>query len=97
MITQVVSYICKEGQREIFWKDIVSAGIDIEGGKETGNTHYEFFLSLQNENVILLVESWENEKLLECHYQSDNFKKLGALKKIYVMQTIIEKYTNNNE
>lgn len=96
MITQVVSYICNEDQRDKFWKDIVSARIDIEGGKEIGNIRYNFFLSLENSDTILLVESWEDEKSLECHYGSENFRKLGVLKKTYVKQTIIEKYISNN-
>lgn len=96
MITQVVSYICNEGQRDNFWHEIVSAGIDIEGEHELGNIRYSFFLSLQNEYTILLVESWEDEKSLEWHYKSENFSKLGLLKKTYVKQTLIEKYINNN-
>jgi quinol monooxygenase YgiN len=95
MITQVVFYICNEGQREIFWHDIISEKIDKDGKEEIGNIHYSFFSSLENKNIILLVESWKDAQSLDCHYESETFKKLGVLKKKYVRQTIIENYTNN--
>jgi quinol monooxygenase YgiN len=95
MIIQVVSYICKEDQKEDFWKDIVAAKIEQLGKNECGNIRYNFYSDLEDKNVLLLVESWQDAKSLDDHYQSDNFKKLGDLKKKYVMRTIIEKYTNS--
>ena len=95
MITQVVSYICNEGQREKFWSDILFERIEQAGKQECGNIRYNFYFALEDKDILLLVESWQDSKSLDDHYQSENFKKLGALKKKYVDRTIIEKYTNN--
>jgi quinol monooxygenase YgiN len=92
MITQVVFYRCKEGQRDNFLNEVKSIGIDQKCKVEGGNIRYSFFASLENDDTLLLVESWTDTHSLECHYKSDNFMMLGALKKKYVEQTVIEKY-----
>ncbi len=58
---------------------------------ENGCLRYDYYFSVQEENVILLVEQWESEKLQQEHMQHPNMTRLQALKAEYIANTILQK------
>ena len=56
MLTIYVKYIAKEGCREKFLREIVEQGILTAIRNEDGCIMYDYYLSAQDENVVLLLE-----------------------------------------
>ena len=91
MLTLYVKYTAKPGCRESYVRDIVSEGILTTIRAEAGCIRYDYYFSVQEENVILLVEQWESEKLQQEHMQHPNMTRLQALKAEYIANTILQK------
>lgn len=92
MVVLNVTYKCKQGMREAFLKAIKSEGIDMTCRGEAGNVKYDYYMSAEDENEMLLLEKWEDENALSEHTRQSHFQRLGEMKADYVNDTLIEKY-----
>ncbi len=92
MITLNVTYKCKSGKRNAFLEAIQKEGIDKASRAEDGNIKYDYYLSVTDNDEILLVEKWKDSNAISEHGKQKHFKKLGELKADYVTDTIIERY-----
>ena len=41
---------------------------------ESGCISYNLYASIEEENVLLMLEQWENPEVLQSHMQTDHFK-----------------------
>ena len=92
MIVLNVTYKCKDGMREKFYGTIVSEGIDAASRAEDGNFKYDYYMSTDRDNEMLLVEKWRDADAVAVHQGQAHFKRLGELKGEFVEETVIEKY-----
>ena len=92
MIVLNVTYKCKEGMRDEFLEAIMTEGIDVACRAEDGNFKYDYYMSTQDDNEMLLVEHWRDADALAVHQSQAHFKRLGEIKYEFVDETIIEKY-----
>ena len=89
MMTLFVKYICKPGRREVFLREIAARGIDTAIRAEQGCLCYDYYLSVQDPNVILLVEKWTEPEAQKVHMTQPHMKDLSALKTNYVLDTVL--------
>ncbi len=94
MIVLNVTYKCKDGMRDEFLEAIMAEGIDIACRAEDGNFKYDYYMSVQEDNEMLLVEHWRDADALAAHQGQAHFKRLGEIKNEFVDETILEKYQN---
>ena len=94
MIVLNVTYKCKDGMRDEFLEAIMAEGIDIACRAEDGNFKYDYYMSVQEDNEMLLVEHWRDADALAAHQDQAHFKRLGEIKNEFVDETILEKYQN---
>ena len=80
----LVTYTVKPGCREQFVREVVSQGVLAAVHAENGCRQYEYFFSVENENVVLLRECWESEAHLRAHIAQPHMATLGAIKKQFV-------------
>ncbi len=92
MIVLNVTYKCKDGMRDEFLEAIMTEGIDVACRAEDGNFKYDYYMSTQDDNEMLLVEHWRDADALAVHQSQAHFKRLGEIKNEFVDETIIEKY-----
>ena len=92
MIVLSVTYECKPGAREEFLEMIMTNGIDVASRAETGNIKYDYYMPVESEDEMLLVEKWTDADALASHSKQPHFVKLGELKREYVIDTIIERF-----
>jgi quinol monooxygenase YgiN len=45
---------------------------------DPGCISYNLYTSTENENVLLMLEQWENFELLQSHMQTEHFKAFGT-------------------
>ncbi len=95
MIVLNVTYKCKPEMRAEFLEMIMTEGIDIACRAEEGNIKYDYYLPIDNENELLLVEKWRDPDAFASHSRQPHFARLGELKSEYVNDTIIEKFEIN--
>lgn len=91
MLTLYVKYTAHEGCREKFLREIVEQGILTDIRNEAGCLRYDYYLSAQEENVILLIEQWESEAHQRVHMQQTHMKPLMEIKDKYIAETIFGK------
>lgn len=91
MLTLYVKYTVHEGCREKFLREIVEQGILTDIRNEAGCLRYDYYLSAQEENVILLIEQWESEAHQRVHMQQPHMKPLMEIKDKYIAETIFGK------
>ncbi len=92
MIVLNVTYKCKPQMREEFLEMIMADGIDVSSRAEEGNIKYDYYIPIDNDDELLLVEKWRDEDALAVHSKQPHFANLGKMKKDFVDDTIIEKY-----
>jgi quinol monooxygenase YgiN len=78
--------------RDEFLEAIISEGIDVACRAEAGNIKYDYYMSTDNDDEMLLVEKWRDADAVTTHGQQAHFKRLGEIKDEFVEETIIEKY-----
>lgn len=93
MIVLNVTYKCKPGMREAFLDAIKAEGLDAASRAEEGNSRYDFYFSVDSEDGVALIEYWRDEECLALHNTQPHFKRMGELKKEFVEEVDLKKYT----
>ena len=91
MLTLLVKYTAKPGCREKYADQVISSGLLDAIRAEEGCLHYDYYFSVQEENVILLIEQWESEALQQAHMRHPNMARLKELKEAYIDGTVLQK------
>ena len=79
-------------KRDAFYKAAKEAGVVKASKEETGNISYNYYLPIEEDCVIFLLEQWKDAKALKEHGESEHYAKLGEIKADYVLKTDIVKY-----
>lgn len=87
-----VEYTFKKGLREAFLNEIEARGIVPLIRYEKGCIEYSYFLSVDNSDTLLLLETWENEFLQQKHLEAPHMEMLAKLKERYVEDTKVFKF-----
>ena len=66
---------------------------------EPGNLRYEYFLSLDDPETILLIDSWENQAAIDAHHASPMMAAIAVLRDKYDLHMTVERFVDieNNE
>ncbi|MBE6771270.1 MAG: antibiotic biosynthesis monooxygenase [Ruminococcaceae bacterium] len=91
MLTMNLYYQMKPGKKQEFAEKIYALGIPQATQKEEGCIAYNFYVS-PDKDEILLIEKWKNADCLPSHTKQEHFKKLISLKDEYVISTSCEKF-----
>ena len=83
-LTLYVRYLAKPGCRESFLRQLTTEGIIDAIRREDGCLRYDYFLSVQNADEILLVEQWQTEEKQQAHLRTPHMDRLRRLKSEYV-------------
>jgi len=92
-----IYYTGKDGSARKFAEEMISSGIVEEIRSKEGNLRYEYFSPLNEEETILLIDSWENQEALDEHHKSETMNKIIELRNKYDLHMKVERYTLENE
>ncbi len=97
--TMNIYYTGTNGSAKKFAKEMIDTGIVNEIKSKKGNLRYEYFIPLDDEETILLIDSWENQEALDEHHKSDTMNKIMKLRNKYDLHMKVERYTleENND
>ena len=87
MLKLSVNYFAKPGRREEFLRRIVEGGIlaAIRAGEVC--LRYDYYLSCQNEDEILLLEEWDTAEHQRVHMEQEHMKRLRVIKEDCIAET----------
>ena len=74
-----VTFHTKPGQREMFLRRLVTEGVLDAIRRENGCLRYDFYLSLQDENELLLLEEWECRDHQQVHMTQPHMQTMKAI------------------
>ena len=94
-ITMNLYYTGKEGAARKFVDEMMSSGTVDLIRKEEGNERYEYFQSIEDENSILLIDSWKDQEALDKHHESPMMKTIIELREKYDLHMVVEGLNNN--
>ena len=87
-----VSYRCKDGMAEDFVRAIKDSGVQALVRAEDGCMQYDYHLSLEANDTVVLLEKWRDGEALTAHMQQPHMETLRELKSRFVQDTVIERY-----
>lgn len=91
MLKLSVNYFAKPGRREEFLRRIVEGGILAAIRAEEGCLRYDYYLSCQNEDEILLLEEWDTAEHQRTHMEQKHMKRLRVIKDDCIADTQLHK------
>ena len=92
MLTWNVTYHCKPGQRESFYRELCRLGVRDHSRTEEGNRRYDYYFAAEAPDDLLLVETWTTPELQKEHCHTEKFALLQALKAQFCDSVEIEKF-----
>ena len=90
-----VRYTIKLDKRDKFLEKVNEQEIIIDSKAEPGNYQYEYYKPVDSENILFLMEMWVSSEAQAAHGKTEHYQRLQALKKEYVTDVTIEKYSVN--
>ena len=92
MIIVRARYKTPEGQREAFLQKLFDEGLPQACRAEEGNLCYDYFLSYEDPDEILLFEMWKNGEALMMHGKEPHFNRIGQLRVESGVHSTVESY-----
>ena len=96
-VTIHIFYSGKNGNAIKFMNEMINSGIVDEIRGEKGNLRYEYFSPLNDDEIILLIDSWENQEALDEHHHSETMSKIMELRNKYDLHMRVERYVPDEQ
>lgn len=95
MAITVHIYYSGKGDHAIqFAREMLSSGIVDRIRAEEGNLQYEYFVPMDDERTVLLIDRWANQEALDIHHDSPMMQQIIALREKYDLHMKVERYTS---
>lgn len=94
MITVNLYYTGTNGSARAFAEEMEGSGIAAAIRAEEGNLRYQYFQPLDDEETILLIDSWTDQAAIDAHHASPMMGQLAALREKYDLHMKAERFTS---
>ena len=84
-----VTYTMKPGMLDTFLKEVQAQGIQAAVRREDGCLQYDYYLPVEEDNTLLLVERWRDQAAQQAHLATPHMAALGKIKEQCVVRTQI--------
>ena len=92
MIILHVTYRCAPNKAAEFVMDLKKSGVQNLVRQEDGCLQYDYHLSCEFPDTVVLVERWRDAAALEAHMNQPHMEQINELKKTRVLKTTIDRY-----
>lgn len=96
-ITINIYYSGKNGNAKKFVEEMISSGIVSDIRAEEGNIKYEYFFPMDNEETVLLIDSWKDQHSIDIHHASSMMKQIIRLREKYDLCMKVERYVSDDK
>ena len=92
-LTINIYYTGENNNARKFVEEMMLSGLVDKIRAEEGNEKYEYFLSMEDEETVMLVDKWKNQEALDIHHKSEMMKEIANLRNKYELKMRVEKFT----
>ena len=94
-MTVNIYYTGKNGNAKKFVEEMIHSGIVESIRKEEGNIRYEYFFPYDDNETVLLIDSWENQEALDVHHSLPLMQDIIQLREKYDLHMKVERYVSD--
>ena len=87
-----VTYTCKPGMAEAFINAVRERGLQEKTRQEDGCMQYDYHISCEKEDTVVLLECWRDKAALKVHAAQPTMQEIGAVKDEYVLNVDLRKF-----
>lgn len=89
MYTIYVKFTCLPQKRQAFIDRVKAEGVLNAIRAEDGCLRYDYYLSENDENELLLIEQWETKQHQQVHLDQPHMVQLRSFKGEYITDTVL--------
>ena len=94
-ITVYLRYTGKNGSARCFAQEMTASGTVAAIRAEAGNLRYEYYLSLDDPETILLIDQWRDQAAIDAHHASPMMQTISALREKYDLHMKAERFVSD--
>lgn len=94
-ITINIYYSGKNNSAKKFAEEMISSGIVDAIRAESGNLRYEYFFPMDDEETVLLIDSWKDQTAIDAHHATDMMARIAELREKYDLHMRVERYLSD--
>ena len=87
-----IYYKGENGNARKFAEEMISSGIVDRIRKEEGNEKYEYFFPMEDEETVMLIDKWKDQRSLDIHHDSPLMSEIAKLRDKYDLHMRVEKF-----
>ena len=87
----------KGANARAFAEEMISSGTVDLIRAEPGNLRYEYYVPLDDPNMVLLIDSWTDQAAIDAHHASPMMTTISALREKYDLHMTVERFINAEE
>lgn len=91
-ITVNIYYTGTNGSARKFANEMIQSGTVEAIKNEEGNLKYDYFFPMNDEETVLLIDSWANQEALDKHHHSNMMQTIMELRNKYDLHMRVERY-----
>ena len=95
-ITINIHYTGEGDSARQFAREMLASGIVDAIRAEEGNLRYEYYLPLDDDRTVLLIDSWADQSALDAHHLSGIMPKIIALREKYDLHMKVERFLSED-
>ncbi len=88
-------YTGKNGSARAFAEEMTASGTVEAIRKENGNLRYEYYLSFDDPETVLLIDEWTDQAAIDRHHASPMMQKIAELRDKYDLHMTVERYVSD--
>lgn len=95
-ITVNIYYTGTDGNARKFAEEMTESGTVDKIRAEKGNLKYEYFFPMDNNETVLLIDSWKDQSSIDAHHASPMMTKIAELREKYDLHMKVERYISDD-
>lgn len=96
-ITVNIYYTGTNGNAKKFAQEMISSGTVEKIRNEAGNLKYAYFYPVDDEETVLLIDSWKDQASIDVHHASSMMDTITTLREKYDLHMKVERYISDEE
>ena len=96
-ITVNLRYTGKNGSAKAFAEEMTASGTVGAIRKEDGNLRYEYYVSLDDPETVLLIDEWTDQAAIDCHHASPMMRTIAQLREKYDLHMTVQRYRSDED
>ena len=94
-LTVHIFYTGRDGSARKFAREMMASGTVDKIRAEEGNLTYAYFFPMEDEETVLLIDSWENQQTIDLHHASPMMQTILQLREKYQLHMRVERFVSD--